>query len=872
VRNPIDAFIAAGHEEQGLTPAPEADRVTLIRRLSFDLTGLPPTPEEVDAFVKDDRPDAYEKLVDRLLASPHYGERMAAYWLDLVRYADTGGYHSDNHRDVWLYRDYVIDAFNRNEPFDRFTAEQLAGDLLPNPTRETRIASGYNRLLQTTEEGGAQPKEYTAKYAADRVRNASVVWLASTMGCAECHSHKFDPFTNRDFYSFEAFFADVGEKAVGRQDQTPMPTPEQEAELRKLDERIAAARADLNRQTPELAAAQAEWEKKAREELAGEKAWAAVKPDKIETKGSQLAVQDDLSVLSTGANPEKDVYTVTLKTDRQSITGIRLEALTHPSLANKGLSKANGNFVLTGFEVSVTAAGQAEAQPVKIAKAFADFAQQGFPVENAIDADPATGWAVEGHAKPADHAAVFVFDKPVPGGEGTTLTVVLRHESQYAGHNIGRFRLSLTSAENPPAPGGGLPATVAEALAIDADKRTPAQKEAVSAHFRSVAPELKTEREQVAKLDNDRKKLTETFPTTLVTTAVPPRTIRILHRGNWLDDTGEVMTPAVPAFLPPLGVKDRRATRLDLAEWVASRDNPLTARVFVNRLWKVMFGQGIVKTLDDFGTQGALPTHPELLDWLAVEFVESGWDVKHVLRLMALSNTYRQSSAASKEARERDPANVWLARQNRFRLDAEEVRDNALAVSGLLSPKMGGPSVKPYQPAGYWSYLNFPKREWAADKGEDLYRRGLYTYWCRTFLHPSFAAFDAPTREECTVERPRSSTPLQALALLNDPTYVEAARVFAERIMRDGGADPAARVGWAYRRALSRDARPEERDVLLALYEKHRAEYAADPDAARKLVGTGDYPVPKDLDAAELAAWTSVARVILNLHESITRN
>ena len=872
VRNAIDAFIAASQEREGYHPAPETDRITLQRRLSFDLTGLPPTPEDVDAFVKDQSPDAYEKLVDRLLASPHYGERMAMYWLDMVRYADTAGYHSDNHRDVALYRDYVIDAFNANKPFDRFTVEQLAGDLLPNPTNEQRIASGYNRLLQTTEEGGAQAKEYLAKYAADRVRNASVVWMASTMGCAECHSHKFDPFTNKDFYSFEAFFADLKEAAVGRQEQTPLPTKEQEAELHKLDDRIAAARAPLDRNTPELTAAQAEWEKTARDAAADEKAWGAVKPDKLDTLGSKLAVQDDLSVLSTGPNPDKDAYTVTLKTDRKSITAIRLEALTHPSLANKSLSKANGNFVLTGFEVRVTTAGQTDPQPVKIARAQADYAQQGFPIENAIDDNPATGWAIEGHVKAENRTAVFVFDKPLAGGDGTTLIVVLKHESQYAGHNIGRFRLSLTSSATPSLPGKGLPAETTRIVGIDPALRTPSEYIALAAYFRSIAPQLSEARAQVAKLEEEKKQMTAKFPTTLVSLSVAPRPIRLLPRGNWQDDSGEIMLPAVPSFLGTLDVKDRRLTRLDLAEWVASRDNPLTARVFVNRLWKVMYGQGIVRSPGDFGTQGNLPTHPELLDWLAVDFMENGWDVKRLLKLMALSSTYRQSSAGNKELRERDPVNLWLARQNRFRLDAEMVRDNALAVSALLSAKVGGGSVKPYQPAGYWSYLNFPKREWDNDKGESQYRRGLYTYWCRTFLQPSLAAFDAPTREECTVERTRSSTPLQALVLLDDPTYVEAARVFAEHILREGGPGPGARLDWAYRRALSRAVRPEERALLLTLYEKHRTDYAADKDAAQKLVSTGEYPPPKDLDIAELAAWTSVARVLLNLDETITRN
>ncbi|HEY7425983.1 MAG TPA: PSD1 and planctomycete cytochrome C domain-containing protein [Gemmataceae bacterium] len=685
-KNALDSFIAARHEKLGYQPAPEADRVTLLRRLSFDLIGLPPTPEEVEAFVKDPSDNAYEKVVDRLLASPHFGERMAVYWLDLVRYADTGGYHSDNHRDIALYRDWVIGAFNQNKRFDQFTIEQLAGDLLPNPTAEQKIASGYNRLLQTTEEGGAQPKEYTAKYVADRVRNASSVWLATTLGCCECHNHKFDPFTTKDFYSLGAFFADVKERAVGRQEQTLLPVPQQQAQLAQLDREIADLRAKMAKPALAVEVGQSAWEERTR-------------------------------------------------------------------------------------------------------------------------------------SKPA-----------------------------------------------------GLPAPVAAALRIEPEKRDARQKETLAAFYRTIAPELSTLREQIAAAEKRKKQLVGAVPTTLITEAVNPRVMRILPRGNWLDDSGQMVNPAVPGTLPPLDVADRRANRLDLARWIMSRDNPLTARVFVNRLWKIAFGRGIVSSLEDFGTQGVFPTHPQLLDFLAVEFMDSGWDVKHMLKSMVMSSTYRQSSRADKEQRQRDPGNLWLARQGRFRLDAEMVRDNALAISGLLSTKIGGPSVKPYQPAGYWKHLNFPTRKYYPDHGADQYRRGLYTYWQRTFLHPSLKAFDAPTREECTVERPRSSTPLQALVLLNDPTYVEAARVLAERMIKEGGATPAERLNWAYRRAVSRSVKPEEANLLTELYAKHKADFTKDAQEARKLIGTGERPVPADFDAVELAAWTSVARVILNLHETITRN
>ena len=685
-RNAIDLFIAAKHEQLGYQPAPEADRITLLRRLNFDLLGLPPTPEEVDAFVRDTSSNAYEKVVDRLLASPHFGERMAIYWLDLVRYADTGGYHSDNHRDIALYRDWVIDAFNRNKRFDQFTIEQLAGDLLPQPTKEQRIASGYNRLLQTTEEGGAQAKEYTAKYVADRVRNFSSVWLATTLGCCECHNHKFDPFTTKDFYSLGAFFADVKERAVGRQEQAPMPGPEQQAQLERLDKELAALRAALAKPALAVEVGQSAWEERTRG-----------KPD-------------------------------------------------------------------------------------------------------------------------------------------------------------------------------GLPAPVVAALKVEPEKRDAQQKETLAAHYRTIAPELSALRDKIADVEGRKKQLLDAIPKTLVTEAISPRTMRILPRGNWMDDSGPLVGPAVPQTLPALEASGRRANRLDLARWLIARDNPLTARVFVNRLWKLAFGQGIVKSLEDFGTQGALPTHPELLDFLAIEFMDNGWDVKHMLKLMLMSSTYRQSSHAGAELRQRDPGNLWLARQGRFRIDAEMVRDNALAISGLLSPKIGGPSVKPYQPEGYWRFLNFPTRTYHHDHGPDQYRRGLYTYWQRTFLHPSLKAFDAPTREECTVERPRSSTPLQALVLLNDPTYVEAARVFAERIIKEGGATLPERLNWAYRHAVSRNIKPEEVRLLSALLARHRAEFAQEPQAARKLLSTGERPAAADVDAAELAAWTSVARVILNLHETITRN
>jgi hypothetical protein len=696
----IDFLVRRRLVQQGLKPSPEADRRTLARRLSFDLVGLPPRPEEVDAFVNDSSPAAYEKLVERLLASPHYGERMALGWLDAVRFADTIGYHSDTPRNVWPYRDYVIRAFNANKPFDRFTIEQLAGDLLPGSTREQKVASCFNRLLLTTEEGGAQPKDYEARMLEDRVRAIGTVWLGQTLGCCQCHDHKFDPATMRDFYSLGAFFADISEPIIGaREPGLLLPSPKQATQLARLEQQAARRQGRLDAPHPELAPAQAAWEKSA----------------------------------------------------------------------------------------------------------------------GAITAQPHVGHKTQKPQLPADVGAI---------------------------------------------------------LRIEPAKRQAQQKERLRQYYQSIAPALADLRAQLAAARKAKAGLEASVPRCLVSVGLgTPRTVRVLPRGNWMDESGPVVQPALPAYLRgPKPPPNRRLTRLDLAKWLVSRDNPLTARTFVNRLWKQFFGRGLSRRLDDLGSQGEWPVHPELLDWLACEFMDSGWDVKHMVRLIVTSRTYRQVSTASPELTAYDPFNRQLARQGRFRLDAELVRDNALCISGLLVHRIGGPSVKPYQPAGYWENLNFPVRRYMADQGAAQYRRGLYTWWQRTFLHPSLLAFDAPTREECTVARSRSNIPQQALVLLNDPTYVEAARTFAARIVQEGGRATPARLRWAWRQALDRDPRQEEAGTMRRLFEKHLAEYGQRPQAARALMKIGFAPVPANADLAELAAWTSVARVLLNLHETITRN
>jgi len=698
----VDHLVEAGLKSLGLTPGPEADRRTLARRLHLDLLGLPPTPEEVDAFVNDASPDAYPRLVERLLASPHYGERMAVTWLDVVRFADTIGYHSDTPRNVWPYRDWVIRSFNDNKPFDRFTLEQVAGDLLPDGGREALIGSGFNRLLLTTEEGGAQAKDYQQRMLTDRVRAVGAAWLGQTTGCAQCHDHKFDPITMRDFYSLGAFFADVHEPDIGRREEGILvSTPEQDARLAELAAAVAQARKKLEAAHPSLTPAIETWEK-------------------------------DFTAPETPGKKTK--------------------------------------------------------------------------------------------AKRKD-------------------------------------------------PDAKLAAQAAPILKKPADKRTSADRNVVRDYYLSLHPEaLKTERDALAAAQRSHDAFRAAIPKTLVTAkAAQTRTVRILPRGNWMDETGEIVKAALPHYLPQPKLEGRAPNRLDLAQWLVSRDNPLTARVTMNRLWMQFFGTALSKNPGDLGAQGELPPNQPLLDWLAVEFMDGRWDLKRMVRIIVNSRAYRRASTATQAQREADPYNRALARQTPFRLDAEFVRDNALAVSGLLVPKVGGPSVKPYQPERYWENLNFPVREYVHDQGEAQHRRGLYVWWQRSFLHPSLLAFDAPSREESCTERTRSNIPQQALVLLNDPTYVEAARAFGTAAAAREGDDDA-RLRWAWRRAVQREPDAAELGTLRKVLNDRRAAYRADPESAKKLLQVGLSPAPKESDPVELAAWTHAARVLLNLHETVTRD
>ncbi len=910
--HPIDGFISMRLAAAGLSPSAEADRRTLLRRLTLDLTGLPPTPAEVDAFVADTTPDAYAKVVERLLVSPRYAEKQAMYWLDAVRYADTCGFHGDNAFPAYPYRDYVLRALRDNKPFDRFTREQLAGDLMPDATSETRTASAYNRLTRTSAEGGLQPKEYLAKYGADRVRTLSSVWLGSTMGCAECHDHKFDPILTRDFYAMKAFFADIketglvpdqGAKAWG--ELLMLPSDTQKQAWSSVEQRIADARRALDEKRAALGEGYEKW---GAQLLPQVKDWVVQYPVAATAKnGAKLTLHRDEPVLSVfeaggsvvnetkpahgmviagGANPDNETYTVTLKPGVGTWHSLGLEVITDDRLPGARMARGSDRLVVTDVEAVV--AGGARLGFAR-ARSNLVFWGAGLTPWNAIDGKPDTGWGAATYRTFRTAFLALDFAQPLTTSAAARITVTIRHDSAHRRAVAGRFRLALAASPlaQPVADRtqnltiSGISAELRKAVELEPAKRSEQERDDVQALLDSTHPDLAPLWTELSRLESERAVLRAEIPQVVATVAAPePEPTRVLARGNFLDDSGAVVEPAIPAFLGQLETGGRRANRLDLANWLVSRENPLTARAYVNRLWRQLFGTGLSKGLEDLGSQGELPSHPELLDWLAAEFMEPsfragiahGWDMKHLVRTIVMSHTYRQASVPTREMVEKDPDNRLLSRQSRFRVDAETVRDVALAVSGLLAERFGGPSVRPYQPEGYLAALNFPKRDYSESRGEDLYRRGLYSFWQRTFLHPSLAAFDAPSREECTVNRPASNTPLQSLVLLNDRTFVEAARVLAQKMIAEGGATVDRRLEFAFRRATGRAPSTAERQLLRDLHTSELARFKAAPADAQALISTGEAPRPARVAAAELAAATSVTRASLTLHEVITRN
>lgn len=878
-RNPIDHFVFARMQSEGLSPSPEADRFTLLRRLSLDLTGLPPTPEEVEDFSGDESPDAYEKLVDRLLASERYGERMAVEWLDAARYADTSGYQYDWPRTMWRWRDWVIDAYNDNLPYDQFITWQIAGDLLPEATLAQKVATGFNRNHPFTIEGGTIDEEYRVSYVSDRVTTMGTVFLGMTLECARCHDHKYDPVSQQDFYQLYAFFNQVDEKGrIGGKPAfappaIPAPSSEQEAELAEVASRIATLRLPSTGDEADLEAYQRAWA-----EAIPRSDWEVVRPESFTSKGGAvIETLDDDSVLATGRNPAREVYTAVIPIPPGEgdvpLTGFRVEALVDDSMkANGGPGRSsNGNAVLTQVEAVLLAPGKDE-QPLAIASATADFEQQDYPVAHAIDGNPKSGWAF--HASHEDHAAAFRLVGAAERVPGAKLKVTLKFESEFGGHQFGRVRLAVSGSHDPTlADAGGQLRDIAKR---DPSERSKEESRRLREAFLAATdPEWRKRQDEIRKLGARKAEIEKAIPMTMIMNDAKARETFILDRGAY-DQPTDPVTADTPTQLPPFPEGAPR-NRLGLARWLTMPENPLTARVTVNRTWHQIFGMGIVKTVNDFGSQAELPTHPQLLDWLAVDFLESGWDLKGLIKQIVMSSTYRQSSNASDGSLARDPTNRWLARGPRHRLSAEILRDNALAIGGILVEKVGGPSVKPYQPEGLWKELTLRPgfmQVYEPDSGPNARRRSLYTFWKRAAHHPMMATFDAPNREVCTFSRGVTNTPLQALVLLHDPQFVASARGLAQRIAMDlpPGASDDQRIEFAFVAAAGRLPKPAEARALADLLASERQAFAGDPGEAEALLAIGELPVPETMEPNDLAAWMMVSRALLNLSEVVSKH
>ena len=866
VRNPVDAFVLSRLEQEKLGPSPEASRTTLLRRVTLDLTGLPPTPQEVDAFVADRAPDAYDKVVERLLASPHYGERWARPWLDLARYADTNGYEKDNRREIWKYRDWVIAAFNRDLPFDRFTVEQVAGDMLPDATADQKIASGFHRNAMTNEEGGVDPEESRYEVLVDRANTTATVWLGSTLACAQCHNHKYDPFTQKDYFRLLAFFAngDYESRSFGDGTRYSEPTlelatPEQEAARKELQAQIDVLERTMKVATPELDEAQRAWEESLRATRDG---WTLLDLATADaTGGAELRILPDGAVLASGPNPRATSYTVTGQTPVPTLTAVRLEALPDKSLPHEGPGRDGyGHFRVTGIHVEAAAAGAPPTSwtPVTFSTVKVDESAAPFEpaellgVKTAGYARKAGSWAVNmmRDAERQPRNAVLATAEPLRSAAGVHLRVRIDHLDGTIGQGIGKLRIWVTDRADPLA-GADVAPRLRHILHMPASARTAAQSAELAALFRSTTPLLAGTR---SALTAARRALSDLkIPSTLVMRerhSFERPSYELRERGSF-SARGERVYAGTPGALHPMR-EDLPANRLGLARWLVDPENPLVARVAVNRLWEHLFGRGLVETSEDFGTQGTAPSHPALLDWLATEFVAQGWSQKKLLRTIVLSSTYRQSSAVSPQLADRDPYNRLLARGPRVRMEAEMVRDSALAASGLLSRKMFGASVFPMQPEGIWN-MPYSSDRWTLSAGEDQYRRSLYTFWRRTSPYPSFMTFDASSREFCTVRRVRTNTPLQALTLLNDPAAFEAARALATRMM-EAGATSDVRLARGVKLVLGRSPSGAELARLTAAYEQELAAYRRRGDSD-----------------AERSAWTLVANVLLNLDEAITK-
>jgi hypothetical protein len=884
--HPIDAFIGARLPAKGLTFAAEATPHTLARRVSLDLTGLPPSRGQVESLTRDSAGASYDRLVDELLASPHFGERMAMWWLDAARYADTDGFQGDDNRTNWPWRDWVVEAFNANMPFDRFTLEQCAGDLLPNATVEQRLATCFHRNHMTNGEGGRDPEESRVDYVIDRVNTLGTLWLGITVGCCQCHTHKYDPVTHHEYYQLNAFFDSIAETGAAGRGAKPYLAVSSPHVARAVAEaqRLVDARApavEVARRAAEPAfAAWLEEQVVALTKAGGFTAWRPLEPSTIEsTEGTLFAVEADGTIQTSGPNPVQDDYLVTAPVALPRVTGVKLEVFTHESHAHGLFSRGpSGHFTLTDVKLRVTKRGSSQVREFPFVRAVADHSDDPKKHDNygsisgVLDDDPRNGWGVRDAAAAASHTAVFALGEPLVLEADEEIVFELRQRSTRGDANVGRFRLSVTDQAGPavtsvePAPVEQFAAAVA-AGATDPARLPPPLRDRLRQQFLADHGPY-----GIAKRAADRaaRQLAETKAAAKVDVMVlaerpERRTTHVLLRGVW-DAKGDAVGPGTPAVLGPFStmLPGRPASRLDLANWLVGPTNPLTARVIVNHVWQLFFGAGIVRSTEDFGLQGERPTHPDLLDWLAVDFVEHGWDVKRLCRQIVTSRAYRQASEVSPELLARDPDNRLLARGGRHRLPSWMLRDQALAVAGLLNPAVGGPPVKPWQPPGVWEEMFMGRFTYEPSEGPAQHRRTLYAFWRRA-IAPTFL-FDAAQRRSCEVRLPRTNTPLQALTLLNDAIYLEAARALAER-----DRDPAA----MFRSVLFREPRAAERAVLDREAARAREHYGLHPDDAAALLDATDpgdlFPVPAAAaDRVERATATLVASLILNLDEAIT--
>jgi len=870
-REPIDRFILSEIEKNGLTASPEASKETLIRRLSLDLTGLPPSLKVIDEFLADKSPKAYEKLVDRLLDSPHYGERWGRWWLDAARYADTNCFEKDLPRSIWPYRDWVIQAFNENKKFDQFTIEQLAGDLMPAPSDpqkalQQRVATGFLRNSMLNQEGGVDPEQFRVEGLIDRVDAIGKSFLGLTVNCAQCHNHKFDPIAQKEYFQFYAF--------LNSDDEPEIEVPDAKI-LKKREEilsKVSKIEDDLIAETPGLKQKMAEWE--SRQAYDGSQ-WTPLKNGEIFAAfGVKFDNLEDGSFLTKGDNSTSNNYKITVQTRLKNITGFEIEFISDANLPRGGPGRApDGSFYVSEFMVEAAPADKPDAlAKVPLADATADFERPNFPVKNVIDGDLKTHWSSDAGngRRNQDRRMVFAAAQPVGYDSGTVFNFQLAQkfdESIKSGNvmpNIGRFRILVTTAKNPKA--DPLPAKVRRLVSIPAAERTKDQQREVFSFYRTTVDAWSEQNKQIDELMKD-------WPYGPTTLALAPRTIpretHIFRRGDW-KRPGEAVMPGTPSILPPFPA-DAPRNRLGLARWIVAKNNPLTSRVIVNRIWQQYFGVGLVTTPEDFGARCERPSHPELLDWLAVEFMESGWDIKHIHRLIANSAVYRQSSNVTPKLLEADPTNKFLARSPRQRVEAEIVRDIALSASGLLSPKIGGPSVYPPIPDGVLNLGYGAPMPWPTAKGEDRYRRAMYTFWKRAVPYPSMLIFDQPNGDFSCTRRIRSNTPLQALTTLNDQLFMEAAQALALRVFKEGGQGDNARMTYAFRLCTGRKPDEYEMKRLLALLVDQRSVFDGHTASAVYVSSSDLDKLPEDIDLHKLAPWTMVARVLLNLDETITK-